>query len=128
MNLQLFGGRGGSSGMVGGGVVNNIGASEKSVSFIKDAISDIKKFGTAQIVVSETKDSSNVRGVKASNPKDSAMEKELTKLADDNGLMVNFKTITTNSKGVAREKVYGGYQRESRQIKQRVMYVYKKGV
>lgn len=116
----------GSVGANKSGVVNRIDASEPAVGFISNALTDIRIYGTAQIVINETRATTmKERKISAANPKNVELEKELQKLAADNNLDINFQTKSRNESGVRRELKYGS-ERERRQIKQRIMYAYPK--
>lgn len=129
ISIQYFGGRGGSgsSGSRGNrtsGIKNTVGASQKAVDIVEQAQADIQKYGVAQIIIN-SKNNTSVNGVaKATGGvADKAFEKQITQLANDNGMVVNFKTKSSSSMGVRRKLKYG-YQQSNTKSSDRVAYFY----
>lgn len=110
----------------GGGIRNTTGASEQAVSLIQQAQNEVRQYGSAQVVINSTWSVSSSGNQKAANPKNADLERQLSNLAKENGLDVNFKTKTQNSAGVRQQLRYGS-QQNTTQTKTRIMYAYKAG-
>lgn len=102
-------------------IINSFNASNDAVTFMKQAIERIKKdraTGTGRVIIGQTTAKS---GEKAENPKNTALEKELSKLADDNDVYVTFETVTKNRTEKKETRVIHIYDVNKTQTKTRYM-------
>lgn len=131
IGIQFFGGRGSGggkrAGSGGGGsaIKNTVGAPERAVDALKEGMEKAKTYGVGKVTINSSSVESKLGTKSAGSVTDRAFENKLFDLANENGYMVSFQTVSKSSSESQTTK-NGAVNRFVTKQKERVANFYKR--